>query len=120
MQIIKIDGQKVELKYSDRPGFSLKMDFGPIIENFGLTGNFCLLHWQAKPKGERLWGVWDDSVKQYFSRPSNKIIFSKDLDFKLISIPEIGDVKPTAVILFQGAIAVAGENNRVRIDNASS
>lgn len=120
MQLIQVTERKVELKYSDRPGFSLKMDFGPLIEYFGLTGNFCLLHWQAKPKGERLWGIWDDSVKQYFSRPSNKIVFGKDLNFRLISIPEVGEVKPTAVFLFQGAITIAEESNRVRIENATS
>ncbi|NJL43614.1 MAG: hypothetical protein HC935_10730 [Pseudanabaena sp. SU_2_4] len=31
----------------DRP---LKLNFDVLIEHFGLSGDFTLLHWQARPK----------------------------------------------------------------------
>jgi hypothetical protein len=44
----------------------LVLDFQPIIDKFQLTGDFKLIHWQARPKGYREFGIYksvDDSYK---------------------------------------------------------
>lgn len=58
---------RVTLTYPHLLDFELKMDLNPIINNFQLTGNFCLLHWQAKPFGLRRWGIYDAGIDEYFA-----------------------------------------------------
>ena len=58
-------GAKVTLTYPEMPDFKLQMDFNPIIERFRLRGQFCLVHWQAKPFGQRRWGVYDGGSDNY-------------------------------------------------------
>lgn len=33
----------------------LVLDFNPIIETFDLSGHYCLVHFQARPKPLRTW-----------------------------------------------------------------
>lgn len=77
----------------------LEMDFNPFIERFKLRGRFCLLHWQAKPFGERRWGVFDGGTDKYVSL--------KGTELELKAIPRLLEVDekiiktvPTAVCYF--------------------
>lgn len=65
-QIETFEGE-VKLRYSSLPEFNLAMDFNSIINQFRLVGQFCLLHWQAKPVGKRRWGVYDAGSDHYIS-----------------------------------------------------
>ena len=43
------------------------LDFNPLIRSFNLSGNFCLLHWQSRPRGYRQWGIYSSRQDLYFS-----------------------------------------------------
>jgi len=97
--ILKTQLGKVSLTYPTMPDFNLQMDFNPIIERFRLQGNFCLLHWQAKPFGERRWGVYD------FGRDYYASIKYCELDIQVLPQPLQIDEKliktvPTALLFF--------------------
>jgi hypothetical protein len=97
--IIQTQSGKVFLTYPSIPEFNLQMDFNPIIDWFGLRNKFCLLHWQAKPFGERRWGIYDAGYDRYTS------LKYCDVEFKVI--PQLLAVNelivktiPTAVLYF--------------------
>ena len=97
--ILETDAGKVSLTYPTMPDFNLRMDFNPIIEQFRLRGKFCLLHWQAKPFGERRWGVYDGGMDDYVS------VKYCELELRVISRllqldENIIKTVPTAVLLF--------------------
>ena len=48
-------------------GSELELDFNPIIDEFNLIGDFTLIHWQARPKGYREWGIYTSSTDTYRS-----------------------------------------------------
>jgi hypothetical protein len=49
---------------SDNP---LILDFNPIIDTFNLKDRFALLHWQARPKPWRQWGIYGSKEDNYYS-----------------------------------------------------
>ncbi len=65
--ITKISRAKFKISTPDVPGSELELDFNPIIDEFNLTGNFILIHWQAKPKGFRQWGLYSSKEDNYQS-----------------------------------------------------
>lgn len=101
--IIETIEGRVRLTYPHLPDFELKMDFNPIIERFNLTGNFCLLHWQAKPFGLRRWGAYDGGKDKYHAIAWN-CIHNDCSSPRFLQIDE-EQVKtvPTAVMLFADA-----------------
>ena len=54
-------------------GSDLDLDFNPIINEFKLAGNFMLIHWQARPKGHRQWGIYESKTDTYRSVEKLKI-----------------------------------------------
>jgi hypothetical protein len=104
--LLVTEAAKVTLSYPDfsiaYPNLKfdkLEMDFNPLIEHFNLQGNFCLLHWQAKPFGERRWGIYDSGADRYTSVKYSEV--------ELRSIPQLLQVDekkvttvPTAVLYF--------------------
>lgn len=54
-------------------GQDLELDFNPIIEQFKLEGHFCLIHWQARPKGHREWGIYSSKDDSYISQLKLKL-----------------------------------------------
>lgn len=48
-------------------GSDLELNFNPIIDQFKLKGNFTLIHWQARPKGHREWGIYSSKDDSYRS-----------------------------------------------------
>ncbi len=86
---IQTNEGKVVLTYPSMPEFSLEMNFNPIIDLFRLRGQFCILHWQAKPFGERRWGVYDAGADRYTSL--------KYCELELRVIPHLLQVDETIV-----------------------
>ena len=65
-QITKIQKAKFKVATPGVTGSELELDFQPVIDEFNLEGNFILIHWQARPKGHREWGIYssrDDSYR---------------------------------------------------------
>lgn len=50
---------------------AINLDFSPFIDkillNYPKVNFYCLLHWQAMPKGLRRWGLYDSISEQYYS-----------------------------------------------------
>lgn len=97
--IVLTEAGKVSLTYVTMPDFNLQMDFNPIIDWFRLRGQFCILHWQAKPFGQRRWGLYDAGKDSYTSL--------KYCELQLGVIPQLLQVNeniiktvPTAVLYF--------------------
>jgi len=97
--IIQTQAGKVLLTYPLLLGFKLEMDFNPIIDWFRLRGQFCILHWQAKPFSQRRWGVYDGGADHYTSL--------KYCELELRVLPRLLQVDeqliktvPTAVLYF--------------------
>lgn len=63
--IQKIGKAKFKVSTPEVPGQDLELDFNPVIEQFGLKGHFCLIHWQARPKGHREWGIYSSKDDSY-------------------------------------------------------
>jgi hypothetical protein len=81
----------------------LMLDFQPIIDEFKLTGDFKLIHWQARPKGYREFGVYssvDDSYRSTdkWSKPSYGSLLPLQLNDKN------DNALPSAVILHRGSL----------------
>ena len=104
---LKEAGQ-VFLSYPSMPEFSLEMNFKPIVDWFRLKGQFCLLHWQAKPFGQRRWGVYDGGTESYTS--------VKHCEVELKVLPQMLQVDenliktvPTAVLYFANSKLVKND-----------
>jgi len=74
--IEKIAQGKFKVTTSGVTGSELQLDFNPIIEEFGLKGNFTLIHWQARPKGYRQWGIYTSQDDTYRTMAQLKINFA--------------------------------------------
>jgi hypothetical protein len=58
-QVRRLTAYRHQILYPvEMPSFRLVVDFGPLVEALNLTGDYCLVHWQARPRGERRWGVF--------------------------------------------------------------
>lgn len=97
--IVSTQAGKVSLTYSAMPNFNLQMDFNPIIDWFRLRGQFCILHWQAKPFGERRWGLYDAGIDKYTSLKYCEL--QPRVIPRLLQVDEnIVKTVPTAVLYF--------------------
>jgi hypothetical protein len=115
MQLIENEGTKVKIRYSDQPSFLMAIDFADIIRYHNLTGNYVIVHYQAMPKGERRWGVFDGANQQYYSVRDCGLEIWGGVSTRYISMPEIGGAKPTSVVLHEGSIVVEIGPSKVRI-----
>jgi hypothetical protein len=78
---------------------TLKLNFDVLIAHYGLTGSFCLLHWQARPKGLRQWGVYCSSTDSYYSVKYNRMAFEAGQQMEALQIDEtVEHTVPTAVL----------------------
>lgn len=97
-KILKVAENKFSLRWLGEKD-PLLMDFNPIINKYKLDGNFVLIHWQAKPRFLRTWGLFDGSTRQY-NVVNTQLIFPVrqaalvDVDERLIN------TVPTAMILY--------------------
>lgn len=98
--VSKLESGIFKLEYKEIPDFELVMNFNPLIERFKLKPPFCLVHWQAKPKNQRRWGVYDGQIDNYFSVLHNKLEFNQGKSRPLQIDEAIYTTVPTAVLLF--------------------
>lgn len=99
--ITKLAQAKFKLITDNVPSSELILDFNPIIQQFLLSGSYLLIHWQARPKGHRQWGVYFSETDNYTSLSAIEFnhILGKTLqldDAKAITVP-------SAVIIVQNA-----------------
>ncbi|MEY2832268.1 MAG: hypothetical protein RLZZ574_1526, partial [Cyanobacteriota bacterium] len=73
--ITKLAPAKFALATEFIPKSELELDFNPIISQFELTGNYYLIHWQARPKGYREWGVYRAVDDSYHSLPKIPTVY---------------------------------------------
>ncbi len=66
-QITKIQKAKFKVVTPGVTNSELELDFQPVIDEFNLEGNFILIHWQARPKGHREWGIYSSRDDNYRS-----------------------------------------------------
>ena len=82
---------------------TLQLDFNPVIDEFQLTGDFYLVHWQARPKGHRQWGIYNSRDDSYTST-----LNTKHLNYGGWQPLQLDDKTansiPSAVVFFRGAI----------------
>lgn len=96
----------------------LHLNFTPVIQQFNLTGNFALLHWQAKPKYYRRWGLYYAPHDYYYSFNYNELLIECSLDLQTLQINEAKwKAIPTAVVLLQPVtLEIAPEVNGYRLN----
>lgn len=93
-------------------GTPLKLNFEPLIVDFDLTGDFTLLHWQARPKFVRRWGIYDSKRDIYFSREYHQVKIEVP-EIRVLQVDErLSKSVPTAVLCFPNteAIVTSGQN----------
>lgn len=93
-------------------GSEIKLNFHPLIKQFNLVGNYVLIHWQAKPKGLRRFGVYC-STDSYRAVDYNKLVFD-DLPFSRMNAIQVDEnyirTVPTAVLHIDDCtVNIAGE-----------
>jgi hypothetical protein len=118
-QIVKKIGQsKFRVFWNEQRNSELIMDFKPIINQFNLTGNFVLLHWQALPKYLRRWGMFCSASDDYYPFNHDQLKVIANRNFSTLQIDEAKwGTKPTAVILVQDvSVSVDSENQEYIIE----
>lgn len=80
----------------------IQLDFNPIINQFELTGDYYLIHWQARPKGYREWGVYRAVDDSYHSLPKIPTVYGAWSSLQLNDVTTV--TLPSAVILFRGSL----------------
>ena len=79
---------------------TLQLDFNPVIARFDLVGDFYLVHWQARPKGYREWGIYNSRDDSY--RSTEKIARSYGSFTGLQLNDGTASTIPSAVLVFRG------------------
>ncbi len=87
---------------------TLNVNFNPLIKQHNLSGNFILLHWQAKPKPYRRWAYYKSPEDIYVPFDWDRLKINTRLNLKPIEISEEkwGTV-PTAVIYLPNVIVTS-------------
>ncbi len=83
----------------------LHLNFNPIITQYKLKGVYCLLHWQARPKYYRRWGIYYSPHDYYYSFYWNELSVSEKIVCKALQIDEAKfKTMPTAVVLLHATL----------------
>ena len=105
MKIVQqISKAKFKIATINVAGSELLLDFNPVINEFKLVGDFYLIHWQARPKGHRQWGIYRSSDDTYTSRYSLPKAFGS-MEYLMLDDATATTV-PSAVVLFKGFLQV--------------
>ncbi|MGL5874021.1 MAG: hypothetical protein ACRC2R_16905 [Xenococcaceae cyanobacterium] len=99
-QIIKLSKARFYLCWDEKPQEQIIVNFNPTIEQFNLSGDFKLVHWQAKPKGLKQFGIYNNVTDTYTST-REQLIFT-DKNIQLLQLDEnVFNHIPTAVLLIK-------------------
>lgn len=79
----------------------LMLDFQPIIDKFKLVGDFKLIHWQARPKGYREFGIYSSVDDSYRSTDNLSKAGYGSVQFLQLD-DATANTLPSAVILHRG------------------
>lgn len=96
----KISKAKFMVTTLDLPNSELQLDFNPIIEQFKLSGNYYLIHWQARPKGHREYGIYTSVDDSYRSTDNIPTSYGGMACYQLDD--KTANTIPSAVICFKG------------------
>lgn len=106
--IRKISDYRFLLTYKSLRDFRLLMDFRPLWEAVNPTGPCCLVHWQAKPRGQRRWGIFDGESYRSFEG------YSSELPCEGLQLDEQQVLTvPTAVLCYRKARCISEGNTAV-------
>jgi hypothetical protein len=99
LRITRLKGKgKFHLSWDEKPSEYLILDFSPLIAAFALEGKYCLIHWQARPKGLRTWGIYDSLTSNYYPKTIGRVLVPP-CDVELLQIDENNHrTVPTAVL----------------------
>ena len=68
MKIIKkLSPSRFQVSTEGVVGSDLTLDFAPLIKEHNLSGDYFLIHFQAKPKIHRQWGIYSGKDDSYIS-----------------------------------------------------
>lgn len=96
-------------QYIEVPKSKIVLNFNILVGEFkkkiNSKNNPLFMHWQAKPKGLRRWGIYDINRDIYFSRSFDKVEFNNPVPLELIqgndnAIKE----NPVSVVLMDAVI----------------
>ena len=97
--IIKLATAKFQVSTEQVRNSELILDFSPLIERFNLSGNYQLIHFQAKPKGHRRWGIYRSRDDSYSSCCGVQVAGT----VKTLLIPDnLAQTIPNAVLYIDG------------------
>lgn len=105
MQLIeKVQPGKFKVWWEEDPEAApLTVDFS-VFRPWCREGPAVLLHWQARPKGLRRWGLFDCVADQYFGCDWNKLQFPRMVQLVPLQLDErLIQSVPTAVLWIPGA-----------------
>ena len=100
--ITKIDTAKFKVIETEKPEAELMLDFAKVIDEFELDGDFYLIHWQARPKGFREWGIYSSKTDTYTSTEHIPTCYGGCSTLQLDD--KTATTIPSAVLLFKGYI----------------
>ena len=66
-KVIKLSKAKFQVSTNGVKNSTLILDFNEVINYFNLKGSFSLVHFQAKPKKYRQWGIYKSFSDTYKS-----------------------------------------------------
>ncbi len=88
----------------------LHLNFNPIITQHNLSGIYCLLHWQAKPKYYRRWGIYYSPHDYYYPFNWHELRINEKIIAKALDISESKfKTVPSAVIYLQAKLTKTNE-----------
>ncbi|WP_324281579.1 hypothetical protein VKI21_06865 [Cyanobacterium aponinum UTEX 3222] len=115
-KIIKLNKGKFQISWEKIQGSEITLDFNPLIKHFQLEGIYCLLHWQARPRNLRRWGIYDAVCDQYYGLDYDAVKINA-CEIKLLQIDESKTLfPPTAVLWLNGKLNYRGERD-VTVDS---
>ena len=95
--IQKIGEAKFRISTPEVAGSELSLDFSSLIQHFDLKDNFTLIHWQAKPKGHREWGIYTSHDDRYQSVKELKINMA---NVKSLQLPDATATSIPSAVLY--------------------
>lgn len=92
--------------YRDVPSSNLELDFLPFIQLLDEPIGKILIHFQAKPKGLRRWGIYDFENDEYYCCNHNEVAIDSN-NILLLSLDEnTTRTIPTSAVILEGRLTV--------------